>query len=195
MKRFIFLCIFLILVSLLIAQDFNPTLEIKSGYFFFSEKKMRKIYDDGGQDVQLCGSYPIWRFIQLYGSIEYLSRHGKSLNIHQKTRIYEVPLSLGINSIFKICEIVQWYATVGPRYFFFHQHNQSIYVDKNIHQNGFGCFVNTGFKFFPVQFAYVDYFGEYSYGKLHFSPSYVDVFGSKIQVGGFTFGGGLGICF
>lgn len=73
----------------------GPVLEVKGGYFFFSDAKMRKIYDRGGLDLQLSGSYPLRRWVQIYGSVEYLERHGKSLEGDQKARIWEIPLSLG----------------------------------------------------------------------------------------------------
>ncbi|MCX6989363.1 MAG: hypothetical protein NTZ52_07730 [Chlamydiae bacterium] len=40
---------------------------------------MRKIYTDGGLDLQLSGSYPICRGLDFYTSNEYLEKSGKSL--------------------------------------------------------------------------------------------------------------------
>ena len=37
-----------------------PMLEAKRGYFFFSEHKMRKVYNRGGEDVQLALTVPLW---------------------------------------------------------------------------------------------------------------------------------------
>src|SRR3990172_7873126 len=95
----------------------QPVLEFKGGYFFFSDAKMRKVFDHGGLDVQVSGSYPIWRWLQIYGSVEYLTRHGRSLGGHEKTRIWEVPLSLGMKPVITIRPKVQYYLTIGPRYF------------------------------------------------------------------------------
>jgi len=173
----------------------QPMLEIKSGYFFFSDAKMRKVYDEGGLDVQISGSYPIWRWLQIYGSVEYLTRHGRSLGGHQKARIWEVPLSLGLKPVITISPKVQYYLTLGPRYFFIHAHHNSPYVDREINPHGLGGFVNTGFNFFPFHHLFVDIFGEYSYKRVHFHPSKHHVHGRGIQVGGFAFGAGLGYAF
>lgn len=173
----------------------QPLLEIKGGYFFFSDDKMREIFDQGGLDVQLSGSYPLWKWLQIYGSIEYLERHGKSLNDRQKTRIWEVPLSLGLKPVISICPKVQYYFTLGPRYFFVHVHSDSKFVDKSIDENGLGGFVNTGFHFFPMRHLLVDIFGEYSFKRMRFHPSKTHVYGNKIEIGGFTFGLGLGYAF
>jgi hypothetical protein len=173
----------------------QPVLEVKGGYFFFSDAKMRKIYNKGGLDLQISGSYPIWRWLQIYGSVEYLERHGRSLHGHQKTSIWEIPVSLGLKPVITICPKVQYYFTLGPRYFFVHQHNDSSYVNRNIGRSGIGGFVNTGFAFFPLHHLLVDVFGEYSYERVHVHSSKTNVYGRNIQVGGFSFGVGLGYAF
>lgn len=174
----------------------NSLLEAKAGYFFFSDDKMRKVFNAGGWDVQLCGSFPLSRWLQLYGSIEYLERHGKSLQDHQRTSIREIPLSLGLKPVVKISEGVQYYFTFGPRYFFVHTHSHSSFMDKNLNSNGLGGFVNTGFNFFPWNGALlIDVFGEYSYKRLHFHPHKANTQGRTVQVGGFCFGFGLGRAF
>ena len=182
-------------VPCICAKSPQPLLEFKAGYFIFSSEKLRKVYDQGGVDIQLSTSYPVWRWLQIYGSIEYLQRHGSSLNARQKTSIWEVPLSLGLKPVIEICQSMSYYLALGPRYFFVHAHNRSTFVDKNISQNGFGGFVNTGLHFFPVAHLLIDVFAEYSYGRLHFHPSKTNVYGRAVQVGGFAFGAGLGYAF
>ncbi len=173
----------------------QPIIEVKVGYFFFASHRMRKVYDNGGIDVQLSGSYPIWNWLQLYGSVEYLQKHGRSLGGHQKTRIWAVPLSLGLQPVITICSSVNYYFTVGPRYIFVHAHNDSSFLDRNKSRNGCGGFVNTGFHFFPWCNLVIDVYGEYSYKRMHFHTSKRNVFTREVQVGGFAFGGGLGYAF
>ncbi len=148
-----------------------PILEIKGGYFLFYDSTMRKIYRKGGEDVQLSLSCPIQRYLQIYGSVAYLERHGRSLTIGEKTRIWEIPLSLGLKPIIPICSKMQYYFTIGPRYFFLHQHNNASYVNKTIEKSGFGLFANTGFHILPCSHLLVDVFGEFSYKKMHVHPS------------------------
>ncbi len=171
-------------------------LEAKAGYFNFGSQKMRKIYDHGGLDLQLSGSFPIvHKYWYVYASVEYLQRHGKSLGSNQKTEIYEVPLSLGIRPIFKVSSAVDYYLTLGPRYFFVHVHNHSSFVPRNSNENGLGGFTNTGFLFHCTPDFFIDIFGEYSYKRLHFHTHKKNVSGHTVQVGGYTFGGGLGYRF
>lgn len=174
----------------------RPTIEVKAGYFIFANTKMRKIYNEGGVDTQVCASYPIWKWLQAYGSIEYLERHGHSRHDDQRTRIWEIPVNLGLKPVIKICDQVHYYMGVGPRFFFVHQHNNSSYLNKSVNDGGVGLFVNTGFNFFLHQRRLlVDVFGEYSYTRVHHHFSHNNVYGRCIQVGGYSFGAGLGYVF
>jgi len=173
----------------------KSAINITGGYFFFSDAKMRKIYDQGGLDVRVTGSFPIGRCFHLYGSVEYLEKYGRSLNAHQKTKIWEVPLSLGLKTVVPLSQKIQYYLTLGPRYFFVHAHNNSSFVDRNMSQNGLGGFANMGFTYCTCRHLLVDVFGEYSYGRMHFHSSTTNSFGQSVQVGGFAFGGGLSYVF
>lgn len=178
----------------------QPLFEVKAGYFFFSNSKMRKVYDKGGLDIQLCSSYPLWNLasgwsFQAYGAVEYFHQSGKSMNDHQKTSLWSVPVNIGLKSVYAINANIQYYFGVGPRYFYIHQHNRSSYVYKNRSQNGLGCFVNTGFNYILCNHFVIDIFGEYSYAKMRLHGGNSCVYTRNIQVGGFTFGGGLGYVF
>lgn len=170
-------------------------LEIKGGYFFFTQHNMRKVYDRRGEDFQLSFSIPCWENIQIYGSLEFLEKYGKSLNGHQHTRIREFPISLGMQTIFNIADNMDYYFTIGPRYFFVWVKNNSSFVDRNKKKNGLGGFVNTGFLFHLTRHFFLDIFGEYSYKQMHFHSTKPNVTGHSVQVGGLTFGAGLGYSF
>lgn len=176
---------------------FQPFLEVKTGYFFFSNSKLRKIYDRGGLDIQLCAAYPLWNptsrwTLNVYGAVEYFHTTGKSIHGHKKTSLWSVPINIGIKPVYAINACMQYYFAVGPRYFSIHQNNHSSYVYRTISKNGFGFFVNTGFYRLLYDQYLIDIFGEYSYGKTHFHGGRSHVYTRNIQIGGFTFGGGLG---
>lgn len=179
---------------------FSPLVEVKAGYFFFSDSKMRKIYKNGGLDLQLCASYPLFNMtnrwtINAYGAIEYFRRSGKSINGHQKTSLWSIPVNVGLKSIYTINSNIQYYFGIGPRYFYVNQHNHSSHVYKNKSKNGVGFFVNSGFNWFLCKNFVADIFGEYSYAKAHFHSRKARVYTRNIQIGGFSFGGGLGYLF
>ena len=172
-----------------------PSIEAKVGYFFFASSQMRAIYNQGGVDVQLSGAYPVWRGLQIYGSVEWLQRSGHSIPIYEKTSIWEIPVNVGLKPVITICPWAAWYFALGPRYFYVHQHNDSSYVERNNGKSGLGFFVNTGFDFTVWKHFLIDIFGEYSYERIHFHTSETGVYTKGMQVGGFTFGGGLGGAF
>lgn len=173
----------------------QPTIEAKAGYFFFAAETMRDIYNQGGVDVQLCGAYPVWRGLEVYGSVEYLQKSGHSLSSGQSTSIWQIPVNVGLKPVITICDGAMWYFTFGPRYFYVHQHNDSSYVPKNKGKSGCGLFVNTGFNFVIGKHLLLDFFGEYSYAKVHFHTSMPNIYTQGTQISGFTFGGGLGYAF
>ena len=161
---------------------------------------MRKIYDRGGLDIQLCASYPIWHLanrwtLNVYGAAEYFYRSGTSINGHQKTSLWSVPINVGLKPAYAICTNLQYYFAIGPRYFYVHQHNHSSYVYKNKSRNGIGFFVNTGFDYILYDHFLIDVFGEYSYATAHFHSGKSTVYTKNMQIGGFTFGVGLGYAF
>lgn len=161
---------------------------------------MRKVYDRGGWDVQLGASYPLWNLtsrwnIQAYGAVEYFDRSGKSINGHQKTSVWSVPVNLGIKSLYTLTAHMRYYCALGPRYFHLHQHNSSSTIYKNKSRNGLGFFLNTGFTYVLCDHLVADIFGEYSYAKMRFPEEEPHIYTRNIQIGGFTFGGGLGYKF
>jgi outer membrane protein W len=161
---------------------------------------MRKVYDRGGFDIQLCASYPLWNLtsrwtLNAYGAVEYFHRSGQSINGYQKTSLWSVPINIGLKPVYAMNGNMQYYFAIGPRYFYIHQRNHSPYVYKNKSRNGLGFFVNTGFNYVLCNHFVIDIFGEYSYGKMHFHSGKSRVYTRNIQIGGFAFGGGIGYSF
>lgn len=174
-------------------------LEVKGGYFFFHNSTLSKIYDRGGMDFQLSSSFPFLRHrkfeVSGYASLEFLLAEGKSIGTKEKTTLTEFPINLGIKPTFFLASFTEYYLALGPRYFYVYQKNYSSFVNQKNHDHVFGGFVNTGFNFFPYSGIVLDVVGEYSYGVGSFSSHKTNVFGKKTDVGGFTFGLGLGWSF
>lgn len=173
----------------------KPILEAKAGYFFFTDHKLKKVYDQGGLDLQIAASYPIWRWFQIYLSAEFFERKGRSLHFHERTRVWGWPVSLGLKTVATINCWSQYYFTIGPRYFYFHMHNNSSHVDRELNHSAIGGFIGTGFDFYVTKHFIIDIFGEYSYCRTNFHAHKDHTYGEDRQIGGFTFGGGLGYAF
>ncbi len=163
--------------------------EFKMGYFRFSDKSLRHIYDEGLLDLQLVSSFCVWKPLYLYLAGEYIGAEGRSIEGHYRTKIRIVPISLGLQYIQPITYDFKYYLTLGPRLFYFHQKNHAPGVAS---QNKWGCggFVNTGFMYYLSEHIIVDFFGEYSYKRMHLHKS--NPSGSHLQIGGLTLGAGIG---
>jgi hypothetical protein len=186
----------LLSLSACIALQANPPqLELKLGYFYFGDHKFRKIYHQDALDTQICGSVSLWTWFRLYGAVEYISRDGRSINGHNRTEIMFLPVSLGGQAMFNISDDVTYYATVGPRYFYIHQENHFHGIDHSVNGSALGGFANTGIQLRFADNFLLDFFGEYSYGRTHFTSHKQNVSGHTRQVGGITVGGGIGYQF
>lgn len=171
------------------------TLEAKAAYFIFSNNKMREIYDNGGYQLQLSGSYPLIDIWHLYGSVGFIGASGKSLHFKEKTKFYQIPIDIGIKPILNIASCLNWTMAFGPRFFYAHQRNHSEFVPKNVRKSNVGMFVNTGIDFTPARNCHFTLFGEYSYQPIHPSSSKHGTHSRTIQVGGFSLGAGFGYTF
>ncbi len=176
--------------------DLTPWLEIKPSYFFFSACPMNNIYNHGGFEIQGSASVPICKYLDAYGSIGYRRVRGHALSTCSKTSLTVIPIDIGLKPIFNFCERFNYFFAIGPRYFYFNQHNKSPYVDCRINDIGIGLFVNTGLNVLIADRFLLGIFGEYSYEKKKICPSASNVFSNgNVQIGGFAFGVSLGYAF
>lgn len=176
-------------------QAIPPQIELKMGCFYFGDSTFRKIYRQNTLDTQISASGAVWNWVRLYGAINYIAREGRSLGGHDRTEIMFLPLSLGAQVMFNIAHDVQWYATLGPRYIYTHQENHFRGVNRSVNNHTVGGFANTGVQILFADNLIVDFFGEYSYARAHFSSHRSNVQGHSRQVGGATIGAGLGYQF
>lgn len=174
----------------------TPWLEIKPSYFVFTASPMHHIYKHGGFELQGSASVPVCNYLDIYGSIGYRKAWGRALNTCEKTSLAVIPIDIGLKPVFKFCERYYYFFAVGPRYFHFHQHNKSPYVDCSIKGNGIGFFVNTGFNALLIDNLLLGIFGEYSYEKKTVCPKRPRVYSNgSTQMGGFAIGASLGYAF
>ena len=157
--------------------------EFKMGYFRFDDKNLRHRYEKGLLDMQLTSSFCFWKPLYAYVGIEYIGDDGRVPKTHIKTKIRLVPISAGVQYLQPITYDLKYYVTLGARYFFAHQWTPSA----SLTRNGLGGFANTGFMYYLSPNIVIDFFGEYSYKKMHFKGM-----GGNLQVGGMTLGAGIG---
>ena len=178
------------------AADVTPWLEIKSSYFLFSVSPMKNIYNKGGFEIQGSASVPFCNQLDFYGSVGYRKAWGHALNTCQKTSLTVIPVDIGLKPIFNLCERFFYLFAIGPRFFYFHQRNNSPYIDCKINGGGIGLFVNTGLNVQLSDSFLLGVFGEYSYEKKKVCPNRPNVYtNGSVQLGGFACGVSLGYAF
>jgi len=164
-------------------EKIGPLLtELKFGYFRFGDRTMRHIYDRETFDVELVATFRLYDPLFLYTAAGCVPKHGRFHHNRKKTFVIIVPVSVGAQFDWKIVYDLNYYITLGPRYFFVHQ---SIDRGPTANRSGYGGFVNTGFQYYLDERVIFDFFGEYSYGRAHLYKHHSDV-------GGLTIGGGIG---
>lgn len=175
------------------AADITPWFEIKPSYFFLCASPMKHIYNKGGLEVQGSASVPVYKCLDLYGSIGYRTLSGHALSTCEKTSLRVIPVDIGLKPVWSLSERCYSFFAIGPRYFHFHQRNKSPYVDCSIKGGHIGLFVNTGFNVLLADHLLLGIFGEYSYENKKVCPSKPNVFSNgAVQIGGFAFGISLG---
>lgn len=178
------------------ASDLSPWLELKPSYFLFYGSTAHGIYHKGGFEVQGSASFPLTNCLDVYTSIGFRQANGYALNSEEKTKLKVVPIDLGLKPIFNFRECFYYFFAMGPRYFYFHQHNDSPYVPQKVNGGGIGFFINTGINALLTENCFVGAFIEYSFEKARVSPNVPNVYSNgSLQIGGFAFGATLGYGF
>lgn len=150
------------------ASDLTSWLEIKPSYFLFSTPVMSEIYDDGGFQVQGSASIPLCKYLDFYSSFGYRQAWGHALNSEEKTSLTVIPVDIGVKAVGNFSDKYYYFLAMGPRYFSFIQHNDSLYVNPIINGAGIGLFVNTGLNIELSKSFLLGIFAEYSYGKKNY---------------------------
>lgn len=178
------------------ASDTTPRFEIKPSYFFFYASPMNDIYNKGGFEIQGSVSVPFYHYLDVYGSIGYRKVKGHALNTGEKTSLTVMPVDIGLKSIVHFYERFDYFFAIGPRFFYFHQKNDSPYVDPVINSGGVGLFINTGFNVLIKDCFLLGVFGEYSYEKKTITPKKPNIYSNgSSQIGGLAFGASVGYAF
>jgi len=171
-----------------LSLEASSYIEGKLGYYNFYNKTLRDVYKDGGLNYQISGAYELNKTFNLYSSIEYVYRHGYSLNAHQKTEFRQLAYSLApeVNFLKHF-----WFSarlSVGPKLFHVHIKNHSNYVPKSCIKNIFGGFIELALDKTFSNHLLISIFGNTSLGSLKAQ-------GHTTSINSYTVGGGVGYKF
>jgi outer membrane protein len=196
---------FISLSASLTARDWNPTpireerdgilLEAKFVCFYPTSHVLHEIFPGVMPGFSVEASGPIWKNFHLWGDVGYITKHGHSLGGHQKTSIHIVPITLGVEYVYRVNDSFKVYAGLGPRYFFVNVINHSDFVHRHDTGNGLGGVFRGGALIYLKEYLALDLFVDYSLKTMEFSGSSKTIERHDLNLSGINFGIGLGYQF
>lgn len=192
------------------------TMEVRGAYYYLPNKDVKKVYTDQWLDYQVEIAKRVTHFMEIWGGVSWATKHGHT---HRKcgyyrevfkdsTRIFVLPISLGLKAIYSICPFVDVYAGAGACYSFLRIKNKckdDYYYrgfahspfKKEIDKSDFGGVFKLGVHYAMSTSTYLDLFADYYTQKFDLSKKSrsCDVFRHDIDCSGFKIGLGFGVYF
>lgn len=221
MKNFTLFFTLLFLPFGLFATDCIPdcegetdwTLEVRGAYYYLPNKSIRKVYTSHWLDYQVEAAKRVHDFIEVWGGVSWASKHGHThktyayYDFKDSTKMFILPVNLGIKFIYPILPYVDVYVGAGVCYSFlkiknFCKENYSYYglshspFKKAIYKNDFGGIFKIGFQFAMSDSTFLDFFADYYVQRFRMShKDRRDIFNHSLDCNGFKFGLGFGVYF
>jgi len=157
--------------------------------------KFRKIYGNWMSQYQIEGSRKILQDWKLWTNATWMQKKGHSEGLHNDTKLYLIPLSLGLKRSFCFNDQFQLYLGAGASYAFLHIRDHSSHVIKHSSKQGFGAVFKSGIYFPFANCFFFDLFADYLYQPFHFSKRHHSprVERHSINAGGWSLGIGIGV--
>ncbi len=203
MRKVLFTLLLFIGVSTAVTATPLLTESKISGFHPWSDD-LREIYGDTWPNYQLELNYHLWRYLYGWGSIGYIQKHGRSLGSslcsHQPTTIRLAPGTLGIKLFSSSVALlprwndqIDFYLGVGARYFSLEIKNDSNFVSRGVSKRGWGSAFTGGVLFRLSKRWVFDTFVDLSFKRMDFTQTTPYIQRHNIDVGGISFGIGMGM--
>lgn len=166
-------------------------LEVRGGYFHFSNSTAREIYGKGTSDVELEGIFLVNRYFNPWVNANYIWKKGETEALSSKTDLKMGMFGFGTKFFFPYRNIKQFYLGVGPCCAYLQINDHSSFVPGKTVRWGGGVVGKSGLLFSNRR-LFLDLFFDYYYLPIRTRPSASK---NSIDLGGFRVGGGLGSIF
>ena len=222
MKNVTFIFAFLLLSFKLFAIDCIPdcdcgtdwTMEVRGAYYYLPSGPVKKVYTHNWIDYEVEVAKRVHPFVEVWGGVAWASRHGHTEKNYDSygtffkdsTRIFVLPVSLGLKAIYPLFPYVDVYVGAGVSYSFlkiknFCKERYSYWglshspFKKAIYKNEFGGVFKAGFQVTLSDSTFLDFFVDYyaQTFRLSHKDDVRDVFKRSIDCSGFKFGAGFGV--
>lgn len=174
----------------------RPILEARASYFSPFSKTFREVFSSGGVDFALETTVPVWRGLNIWGEVDYFSRRGKMIGIDRTAHITLVPITLGLKYLYPFNQYCAIYGGSGAKYYFVELVNRMYPIYRTTHRQGLGGAIELGGLICLFQHLVIDLFATWSFksfnGLENLPPNAIT---TKIRVGGWNLGGGIGYKF
>jgi hypothetical protein len=164
------------------------TVQIRGGAFVPTDKTLRQIYRRGGFELEGEGNISLSEHSTAFFNVNYFSRQGKSLGLQSTTIINLCPLSIGAKYNMPVAGNVDAYVGLGAVCTLLRLHDQSIYVQQFLQDNGWGMVTKTGLLCTVGESFFIDLYADYYLSR-------VALHGTRRNIGGLRAGLGLGCRF
>jgi len=173
------------------------TVEGRVSAFLPESKRVRRIYDDAIPFYQYEVAKTFCNGFQGWFDVGYFEDRGRSIPLHNKTRIRLLPLGFGVKYIFPVFSCLNAYVGGGGLYSFLRIKDHSPFVKRHIRKNEWGGIVKIGFTYSVTCHLYIDIFADYLFQRFDFHrhPRHRFVERNDLNLNGVSVGAGIGFKF
>ncbi len=186
-KLSILLITFFVFSQSIVAASGEIRFDGRVAAFFPTNHIFRQLYGKAIASFEIEAARSFCDDFELWGNINWLCSHGKTLTFHDRTNFQNLNLSFGGKQIFCLDKCTQFYLGLGLNAAYVRVHNHSEFVRNKVYKYGVGGLAKAGFYFEPLDNLYFEAFTDYLYQVIHFEK--------HTQIGGFKVGGGIGVHF
>lgn len=196
MKIKCLLVLLLLPLTTLLADQWDEWgVEGRVAYYRPSNKRFRKIYQNGGPDYQievtrrLCNDWLGWL------NVSWFNQSGHSLGRRHHTRIDFIPVGLGIKRNIYLTRKVLCYVGGGLNFSFIRIKDHYSYVKRHDHRESLGGVIKLGLNYQLTNCFYVGIFADYLIQRFNYKGFKHGAYRRNINADGFKFGGNIGYSF
>jgi hypothetical protein len=200
------------------------TLEVRLAYYQPIYRLTKKLYSHAWLDYQVEVSRRVQKYLEIWGGVYWATKHGNirssgyghrvyddySDSFKNGTKIYVLPLCLGMKFVYPLRPCLDFYLGVGICYSFLEirNHCKEHYsywgyhyapFRHVIHKNGLGATFKAGLRYDLCATTFLDFFVDYFAQRFKFShhddESGRIPFNHYLDCSGFKYGAGIGVYF
>lgn len=167
------------------------SLKARVSAFVPQDHTLREIYGKVWPAYSLEGNYLLDEHLSPFVNTSFYYASGKSLGLHNKTQVFMMPITGGLNYFWNPTAILHPFLGAGVGGVYAHFNNHSPYVQKHPHAWGFSGLVQGGVEVNLGKHLFVDLFTSYRWECPHFKKT-AGVTTKQIPMGGWEIGGSIG---